>query len=93
MEANSEAYGLLGSLTCQRCVFMDWTRAFCHPPSAKDVVCDLYDKRSELAYFFDGDHLSLHGALKMLPYLRDLKSNYRKILDENRRNLYFARVP
>lgn len=92
MEANSETYALLGSLRCRRCIFMDWPQAFCHPLGSKEAVCDLYDKRSEIGYFFDNDHLSLHGAMKLLPYIQSLRNSYPAIVRENHDSLYFVKV-
>jgi hypothetical protein len=59
-------------LKCPKCVFIDWSEAFCN---ASERVCYGYDKNTLLADFFDYHHYTFLGRQKIIPLLQKVKES------------------
>lgn len=61
-------YIRLHGVECDKCVLVDWTKAFCD----EEGTCHAYDPSSQLAYFYDAHHYSYLGCQQIRPVLRGL---------------------
>ncbi|KAH7718586.1 hypothetical protein AAVH_13996 [Aphelenchoides avenae] len=66
-------FRMLGALECAKCVWIDWTQAFCNRTSG---VCDAMERNTLIGYFIDLTHYSVLGSLKALPLFEELRTNW-----------------
>lgn len=52
----------------RKCVFVDWSQAFCDP---REGVCSAYEENSGIAYFIDSHHYSWLGCRRIWPLLEE----------------------
>jgi hypothetical protein len=74
MSVSNVHYVRMANLQCNKCVIVDWTKAYCS--QGPEGVCQAYDPVNKLAYAYDQHHYTWWGEQQMaLPFLQQLAAN------------------